>query len=131
MREGRIAAAHDISDGGMLRALFEMAVDEETAGPWGLDVDLTPLGDSLAAYALLLSESPGFLLEIDATAENEVLARFAPGGGALLGEVVDSPRLRVAQAGRTIFEVPWSALHRAWAEALSVLFDPGAEGGAP
>ena len=60
IEQGHILAGHDISDGGLITALLEMAFGGNRAG---LDVDLTPLrNDDLVK--LLFSEKPALLLQV-------------------------------------------------------------------
>jgi hypothetical protein len=59
LRQRRISAGHDVSDGGVAVALLEMAF----AGNCGLEVELPepPAGGAMAA---LFAEEPGLLLEV-------------------------------------------------------------------
>jgi phosphoribosylformylglycinamidine (FGAM) synthase-like enzyme len=81
LRSGRVAACHDISEGGLAVALAEMAI----AGRLGLSIDTLPSPDSVSA---LFSESSSrFVCEL---ARDEV---------AWLAEIVDEP---VTVLGRVI-----------------------------
>ncbi|NBV83165.1 hypothetical protein EBR57_03465, partial [bacterium] len=67
MQEGLVAAAHDISGGGLLGAVFEMVLGQ--LGQSHVGVMLTPSGDPLTA---LYSESGGYVVAI----RTENLSRF-------------------------------------------------------
>lgn len=59
LRQRKIAAGHDISDGGLAVALLEMAF----AGNCGVDVELPAPGEG-DAFAALFAEEPGLVLEV-------------------------------------------------------------------
>ena len=59
LRQRKIAAGHDVSDGGLAVALLEMAF----AGNCGVDVELPAPGEG-GAFAALFAEEPGLVLEV-------------------------------------------------------------------
>jgi phosphoribosylformylglycinamidine synthase len=73
LRSGRVAACHDISEGGLAVALAEMAI----AGRLGLSIDTLPGPDSVSA---LFSES-----------SSRFVCELALGDVAWLAEVLDEP----------------------------------------
>ncbi|MEK6798774.1 MAG: AIR synthase-related protein [Planctomycetota bacterium] len=104
IQSGRVAAAHDVSDGGILIAVAEMCI----ASGWGasVKVDEGALGcgpwDAIATtYVLEMSES-------DATAS----------GLPIIGRVLDAALLRVQWGGAEAFDVSVEELARAWREPL-------------
>lgn len=134
-REGLLAAAHDVSDGGMLRALVEMGLGEDAPGRPGVAVDLSLCGAEMPAHEILLSETPGFLLEIaerDAPAAQDRLRRAGVACFAI-GRVTADPVLRIRQGDTDLLEIGWSELHEAWRSKLEPLFDPSSDvlGSAP
>lgn len=81
LRDGKLLAGHDISDGGLVTCLVEMAI----AGLCGLEVDLTTAMNSLPdtaitgkdpALHILFAEETGWVLEVEAENLQEVLAEF-------------------------------------------------------
>ena len=88
--EGLIRAGHDVSDGGLVCALLEMAF----AGNCGLDVEVPALGGD--AFAALFAEELGLVLEV--AAEDEARVRAAYGG-------VDVPCVRLGTSGGSRVEV--------------------------
>ena len=84
LRSGRIAACHDLSEGGLAVALAEMSI----AGRLGLSIDTLPGPDDVSA---LFSESSSrFVCEIAGT-DVDWLADVLGEPVAVLGTVVDSP----------------------------------------
>jgi phosphoribosylformylglycinamidine synthase len=68
IREGKVRAVHDVSDGGLLVAIAEMAL----AG--GLGVELFPPGGKLPAHAVWFGEDQGrYVLEVDPARAEEVV----------------------------------------------------------
>ncbi len=85
VREGRITAAHDVSDGGLACALAEIAI----AGEVGLEVDLDQLVEArgCSGETALFGEGPGGFVLAGPRAELEGLAQesldvFVVGGAA-------------------------------------------------
>ena len=87
----QISAGHDISDGGIVVALLEMAF----AGNTGIQVALPAAADGSDAMAALFAEELGLLLEVDAAAEAAVVDAYRSAGlpvtqlgsGAATGDV--------------------------------------------
>ncbi len=125
---GLVEACHDISEGGILRALWEMmAGGDDQPSPLGIELTLDPLSslaDGIGApHELLLSESPGFVLEVESQRLGQVTEAFA---SALLpivdaGVVLDSPRLIVKGPAGHLFTLESAGLHRAWAGKLETI----------
>jgi len=115
VREGVVAAGHDVSDGGLAVALLEMAF----AGCTGLDVDL-PAPPSGGAMAALFAEEPGLLLEVAAGAAGAVAARFAAAGvpASIVGAGRADAAVSIAVAGAPAITGDVPALRDAW-EAVS------------
>jgi len=77
LRERKISAGHDISDGGIAVALLEMAF----AGNTGFSVDLPGDGSSpMAVMTALFAEELGLVLEVDPAHEEEVAAAYRAAG---------------------------------------------------
>ena len=114
-REGRVAAYHDRSDGGLAACVLEMAF----AGRAGLDVDLAPLGpDPIAA---LFCEEPGAVLQVrdaDLEAVGAVLGSEPSLAPCIhrIGKVESGDRVRFAAPGRVLYETSRTRLHEIWSE---------------
>lgn len=119
LERGWIRSAQDIADGGLLRALFEMMVGEETPGDLGVEIDLSSLGP-LPEHEILLSESPGFVLEVEPEMEARVRAALEEEAVVAvdLGLVIDRPFLRVGKGEAQLFELASARPHAAWQTRL-------------
>ncbi|MHC4908309.1 MAG: AIR synthase-related protein, partial [Planctomycetota bacterium] len=113
---GRVRAAHDCSDGGLLVAAAEMAM----AGGLGLDlagIDRLP-GPHAGDVAGLFSEEPSrYLLEVAAADADAVVADLGATLGAGLAAVIGTfdDTARVRGAG---FDCPIGELMQAWTGTL-------------
>ncbi len=105
---GHARAAHDVSDGGLAVALAEMAI----ASGYGADVSLDAWGADEPAGLLFDEPLTTYVVECQAAALDELHVPDA--AVAVLGEVVQAPRLTVAAAGRSLIEAALADLDRAW-----------------
>ncbi|HEX4871026.1 MAG TPA: phosphoribosylformylglycinamidine synthase [Nevskiaceae bacterium] len=110
-RAGRLLALHDRSDGGLIVSLCEMAF----AGRCGLELAL-PAGRAL--LPLLFSEELGLLLQVPVAAVPALQSEASVRGLSLLdlGQPLETPELRVSQAGALRLQAPLLALHQVWSE---------------
>lgn len=118
LREGKVLAYHDRSDGGLAVCALEMAF----AGRCGFDIDLAALGveDEAGAVAALFAEELGAVLQVAEADVATVRARFTEAG---LGDHVhdlgmpQQERRAVFRAGRAVLlDADAAALQRRWAE---------------
>jgi phosphoribosylformylglycinamidine synthase II len=118
--EGLLAAAHDISNGGLACTAMEMALVRPAK--FGFELDLDRAGDAgMRTDKLLFSESSGFVLE----------AR--PGKGAILiellrnrhlepmeiGKVTNKRRIVMRRAGETVADLDLDEARMAWTSGLA------------
>lgn len=112
--EGRVHAAHDLSDGGLGVALAEMGF----TGPGGLEVDLgaLPVSGEMDAAERLFAESTGRLLLALPPSERAPVEQALEGFGfAVIGRATDSHRrLRITQDEATLVDVSLEALKDQW-----------------
>jgi phosphoribosylformylglycinamidine synthase len=133
---GRIRAAHDLSEGGLLVAVAEMLFGPQSAliggggdanadsAGLGAEIDVTPLGGS-RIDALLFGESQDRVV-VSVSDAAPVLAAAAAAGipAAAIGRVTANATLAVtcggAVAGGRSFSVAWpvSALRRSWETSI-------------
>ncbi len=118
IRDGKVLAYHDRSDGGLVVCALEMAF----AGRCGLVIDAAPLGavDEATALAALFSEELGALLQV---AEDDVAAvrrRFDAAGLSAFVHDLGTPqpdrRIVVRWGSRLLFDADAAALQSRWAE---------------
>jgi phosphoribosylformylglycinamidine synthase subunit PurSL len=115
IRTGVIRACHDVSHGGLLAALAEMAI----GSGMGAAVDLGAVGarPDLALY----NETAGvFVVEVESAAVAADLFGAVP--YTLMGTVVDSPQLVFALDGAPLFEVAVAELEEAWRAPMESVF---------
>ncbi len=75
---GWVRACHDTGQGGMITALAEMLVAARTGSSVGLTIDIDEFSNTgLSAEKILFSETGGFVVELSAGIEREVLALCA------------------------------------------------------
>ena len=113
VREGRLASAHDISDGGLACALAESAI----AGGVGCRVDLQPLRERGCSpeEALFGEGSGGFLVSGERAALEEI-------GATLIGEV-GGETIEIAAGDRSL-AVPLADAESAWRSLAACLDKP-------
>jgi phosphoribosylformylglycinamidine synthase len=130
IKAGRIRAAHDLSEGGLLVAVAEMLFGPEAPGPaLGAAIDLRPLAGG-RRDALLYGESQGrVVVAVLAAAQAVVLAAAAAAGvpAAPLGEVTADGRLEASLPDGAL---AWSVaeLRRGWETSIEEAMQrPGLE----
>ena len=113
---GHVLAYHDRSDGGLFVTLCEMAF----AGRCGIEADLVVAGGEGRAVAALFAEELGAVLQVDASAEQAVLAVFLESGleecVRIIGRVTTGDQVRISANGRTLLAASRTELRRAWSE---------------
>ncbi|HEX3728394.1 MAG TPA: phosphoribosylformylglycinamidine synthase subunit PurL [Opitutaceae bacterium] len=128
IRAGRVAAAHDLSEGGLLVAVAEMLFAPDRT--FGASLDLAGLGGS-RTDALLFGESQGrVLLAVPEGAVAATLAAAALAGvsAGALGRVSEDGRLAV-RLGRVALDWPAADLRRGWETAIEgAMKRPGLDG---
>lgn len=116
IQAGHIQACHDVSDGGLLIALFEMTVPvRKVGGTIGVEANLDALGD-LPSDVLLFSQSGGYVLAVEPslvpTLQQEAAAeslQLSP-----LGSSSASPFIDLQRKGEKLIQMPLNEAHAAW-----------------
>lgn len=122
IQSGRVLACHDISDGGLLLALFDMTLPQrKCGGVLGAEVDLAAFGSSLRNDTLLFSQTSGFVLEVEERDVSSILRECAAAKIPVtrLGKTVSSPLLTVRTAATTLLEADLPSMQEIWRESLS------------
>jgi phosphoribosylformylglycinamidine synthase len=109
--ERKIASGHDISDGGLITALLEMAF----AGNCGVSAAL-PAPAKGGALAALFAEELGLLLEVSPAAEAAVVAAYSAAGVPVsrLGRVAAAGAVDVTVGGQPAISGHVAQLRDAW-----------------
>jgi len=116
-RHGHLLSAHDVSDGGTLSAICEMAFLSPRGG-LGAELKTGDPGE-------LFGEFGGFVLEADIERIGALNALYsesydaeADWDGAILGEVIDQPEIRLPEASFAL-----ERLYEAWSSPLRDFYD--------
>jgi phosphoribosylformylglycinamidine synthase len=117
-----VASGHDISDGGIIVALSEMAF----AGNCGVEVDLPlPPNDTskLAPFATLFAEELGLLLEVNRSKLETILSELQAAGvsPSVIGHVTSDPTIKVSVGGVVQVDKPTAQLRDLWEETSFTL----------
>ncbi len=118
---GLVLAAHDISEGGLLLALFEMTLPQrKIGGSTGVAVDVSPVAPRLRADTVLWSETGGFVLEVDLenAAAIEKLAKKSGLELLNIGSTTPEPVFKVRRSGTVLIDQSLKTLRAAWSCAL-------------
>lgn len=120
--EGLVSACHDISEGGLIMAIFEMLTPQrKIGGNIGATIDLDTLNSSLRADQILFSETGGFLLEIPNGKEAEFTEYMQQKGieAHRIGTSTSESDLIISLQGNTVLKEPLEALLSIWKDALT------------
>ncbi len=119
VRHGLVLACHDIAEGGLAVATFEMALGGFASQGLGLQIPISGLGEG-APEVRLYSESPGFLLEVSKEQLTPLLDLFRSRGvdAAMIGRTLTEPRLRLLDGGLTLVDADLADLAAIHAGAI-------------
>ena len=115
LRERKLLAAHDRSDGGLAAAVAEMAM----AGGCGVSLRLPSAGTQQDVLAVLFNEEPGMVVQVADADLDAVAAAFEAAGlpAQRLGPVDPRGRFLTATFGETIrLDVPMARVRAVWSE---------------
>ena len=115
LRERKLLAAHDRSDGGLAAAVAEMAM----AGGCGVSLRLPSAGTQQDVLAVLFNEEPGMVVQVADADVDTVAAAFEGAGlpAQHLGPVDPRGRFLTATFGETIrLDVPMARVRAVWSE---------------
>lgn len=118
-----ISAGHDISDGGIVVALLEMAF----AGNCGLRVSLQTSDKmqsmGLPLFETLFAEELGLLLEVEHDKQDETIAELASAGVScvVIGHVTASPTINITVNGHQCLSASTMELRDIWEETSFML----------
>ena len=118
IEDGKIHAAHDISEGGLLVCIAEMLFDKEGLG---VNISLDELGESGRLDALLFGESQARAV---VAVRSEDIERITEAAGKSnlpvhrLGLINESDQLNIEVAGDSVLSAKVSVLKDAWESAI-------------
>jgi phosphoribosylformylglycinamidine synthase II len=116
---GSVLAAHDISDGGLLAALAEMTFAYYAPGEIGARIAIEELAKTIGTAGYLYGEAGGFLLEVPAEREKNLVALAGEFDLEVvrLGETIAEPQVHVDGVSFSIAE-----LFAAWDAPLTEVY---------
>ena len=118
IEKGKIQAAHDIAEGGLLVCLSEMLFDQQGIGA---NLSINELGTSARLDALLFGESQArAVIAVHGQDEDSILeAADQVGLSAIsLGETDESDQFKLQVAGELILDTKVSGLKNVWESAI-------------
>ncbi len=126
IQNGLAVACHDISEGGLLITLAEMTMPNHRTGGGvlGLSADLSEAGPrEMPAYKKAFSETGGFVIEVSAEKEKELMALAKKAGlkPVRLGQVEATAIFRITHQGKTLVELKLPAMQNVWQNRLREL----------
>lgn len=112
LADGLISAGHDISDGGLIVCVLEMAF----AGNCGIALDLTSHGNSL--FETLFAEELGLVLEVSRTNLDMIMGKLHGIGvsAEIIGQVTATPMIELKVDDVTHLNEDTSYLRDMWEE---------------
>ncbi|KAL2765805.1 phosphoribosylformylglycinamidine synthase [Daubentonia madagascariensis] len=115
LKDRLLCSGHDISDGGLVTCLLEMAF----AGNCGIVVDVPAPG--VDVLPVLFAEEPGLVLEVEEPELAQVLKRYRGAGLHCVelgctGEAGPHAMIRVSVNGAVVLEEPVGQLRALWEE---------------
>jgi len=119
--EGLLAAAHDISNGGLAASLCEMALTRPARFGMELDLENVQGGDSsMRNDKLLFSESSGFVLEAKSGCEARLmeLLKSYDLEPMQIGIVTGKRRIVMSRAGECVADLDLDEARNAWTAGL-------------
>ncbi|MBP9773561.1 MAG: phosphoribosylformylglycinamidine synthase subunit PurL [Candidatus Peribacteraceae bacterium] len=116
-----LLSAHDISEGGLLLALYEMTLPQrKCGGDIGLQIDMASIVGSLRIDTALFSETGGFVLEVAPDQVSAISKLAADHGCELLplGKTVAEPVIKIASGSSQILDLSFAKVRPVWENAL-------------
>ncbi len=121
IRSGLVRSAHDVSDGGLLLALFETTTSVRgKKATIGASVDLSAFQFPLSTDTLLFSETGGFILEVSKK-DVDTLCTQAKNNGVsctVLGHTTPDATLQISVGTETLIDLSLEVMHKEWSESL-------------
>ncbi|XP_022380344.1 phosphoribosylformylglycinamidine synthase [Enhydra lutris kenyoni] len=115
LRDRLVCSGHDVSDGGLITCLLEMAF----AGNCGIEVDVP--APEVDVLPVLFAEEPGLVLEVQEADLGQVLERYGAAGLCCLelgptGDAGPHALVRVSVNGAVVLEDTVGQLRAVWEE---------------
>ena len=119
IQTGCALAAHDLSEGGVMAAVAEMAIGGKLGA--AVDVALMPVAGELSPTKRLFSESQSrLLLEVPPDRLTDLEGALGGVPFAVIGEVTESPTLRYADGDADLAQLSVADAEAAWKRPLDL-----------
>ncbi|MBN1236094.1 MAG: phosphoribosylformylglycinamidine synthase subunit PurL [Methanotrichaceae archaeon] len=122
IEEGLLAAAHDISNGGLAASVAEMALTRPAKFGVELDLDNVQGSDNgMRTDKILFSESSGFVLEAKPGKEARLVELLKSYNlePMLIGKVSNKRRIVMSRAGNAVADLELDGARNAWTTGLA------------
>ena len=122
-QNGLLRSCHDISDGGLLLAAFEMTLPQrKKGGSIGIRIDAAAIGNARSDM-LLFSQTPGFLIEAskESVASLETIAKERGIAVRTIGSTSGEPMLTVSGSTSPLLRIDLFDAHRTHKNGLNRL----------
>ena len=117
IKKNILLSCHDISEGGLFTALFEMFV----GGNIGAAIDISKIDKKARADFILFNETPGcFLVEVKNKTALTKYFKSIP--CAIIGKTEKKPAINILQNKKILFEKPLEKLKSCWQEPMKRIF---------
>ena len=116
-----MTACHDISNGGLLLALFEMTLPfRKTGGEIGAIIDIGNLAIGLRNDQILFSETGGFIAEVPAEKESAFIALSKKESiySVKIGKTQEKPEIEINSGSQRVFHSDLDSLKNIWSLGL-------------
>ena len=112
IREKIVTAGHDVSDGGLITALLEMAF----VSNMGLSIDVDALGHD--AISALFAEEAGVVIEVKKEQISSVMERFRAAGlnAQIVGKPINKNDVEIRVDGQLLIKNKMTVLRDLWEE---------------
>jgi len=121
INSGVVVAGHDISEGGLMVTLSEMAIGGRADGKLGFEVSIDDISDDdqLKNYQKLFSETGGFVVEVVKEKEFiEICKKYAFDEYMKIGEVTGDPNVIVRADNKNIITIDLNKAGDVWWNGL-------------
>lgn len=117
IKQGKVLSCHDVSEGGLITALFEMCL----GGNMGTDIDVQKISKNVRPDYILFNETAGcFLVEVS----NKMIAKkiFKKVPYKIIGITQKNKIISVQNGNEKLFDVDLDFLKNAWKKPMQQYF---------
>ncbi|MDP3987774.1 MAG: phosphoribosylformylglycinamidine synthase subunit PurL [Candidatus Levybacteria bacterium] len=116
IQKNRILSCHDISEGGLITAIFEMCV----GGNMGSNVILSETKNLSSDFSLFNETAGTFIVEVENEKTAEKLFKNTP--YKIIGRTIKENKIKVSKGNRELFNVSVDELKTVWQRPMKEIF---------